>query len=1078
MNTTNNMNITFISAGAGSGKTSRLTDILFDVLHHGEARAEGVIATTFTNKAAAELRERTRASLLSKSEWLLANQIGAARIGTVHSVCSELIQRFAFEAGLATDLRVLDENQTSQFIREALDKVLDEQTRQRLNQLSYKMGIQDNMTKALLWEKVVQDIIQQVRSNNIAIECLPEMASQNAQDLLSFFGTPIQDNFSEQVLNELNRVIPLLEDREQIKAVGNTTTYLGLCREMKEKLPSNYAPWAEWVKLAKGTVGAAAREIVAPLSLLTAKFLQHPQLHQDITEYLSLVFKIAADSMQEFSLRKREMAVIDFSDQEQLFLKLLDKPTVRSVLSEELDLLLVDEFQDTNPIQLSIFLKLASLAKKTYWVGDPKQSIYGFRGSDPELMMKVKNVANDHQTLGKSWRSIPSLVSLTNNVFSHTFADQFEPHDISLQAQRDNIANEQPVFMHWLLTGTNQDLQHKALASAIGQLTHRGIQIVDKNSKQLRELRYADIAILTRSNKNLASIVKALAQAHIPATTSQAGLLATPEAVLTLACLRRLNNPHDTLATAEILSLAYSQEPESWLQDRLDYLKQTENEHSMWREKAENAEPLLLTLAEYRTKVLALSPKEAIQLVITACDLSKIVLGWKPNIDKARQRLANLKQLITLANQYEEQCYNTHQAATISGLLLWLDKLSHDEGDLQATLTVNAVQVLTHHAAKGLEWPVVICNDLTSGVKSHLWGIKTISTADFNIQNPLQGRFLRYWPWPFGAQKKVDQLSVLESSKLAKGFMQAANQEEQRLLYVSMTRARDMLIFALPLRQPTDRFNLPIGSWLSTLDVNDWLTPHVNASTMQLPDGTKLSYACEKYEATLDGEAAPAEDFSNALYWFAKTNPPKSPYLPLGVVPSKMPPIKATIAEQVDIGKRITLAGSINGVAIEMDRFGAGLHACIAYAISQKQTILSSDDIRRILTPLQIQTWTEIDEVAAQLTHFLSWINSRWQVTACYAEYPVNCTFQNGQQLSGQIDLLLDTPQGWILIDHKANPSGSNKWNELAQKHSGQLAAYSQAIHQSSGQPVIEHWLYMPVAAGAIRITFDDLTTS
>ena len=77
------MNITFISAGAGSGKTYRLTEILFKALHGGEARASGILATTFTKKAASELRERARGALLQKRAWLLASEIGAARIGTV-----------------------------------------------------------------------------------------------------------------------------------------------------------------------------------------------------------------------------------------------------------------------------------------------------------------------------------------------------------------------------------------------------------------------------------------------------------------------------------------------------------------------------------------------------------------------------------------------------------------------------------------------------------------------------------------------------------------------------------------------------------------------------------------------------------------------------------------------------------------------------------------------------------------------------------------------------------------------------------------------------------------------------------
>jgi ATP-dependent exoDNAse (exonuclease V) beta subunit len=1054
------MNITFISAGAGSGKTYRLTEILFKALHGGEARASGILATTFTKKAASELRERARGALLQKRAWLLASEIGAARIGTVNSVCGELIQRFAFDAGLATDLRVLDEAQTSLFIRQALDAVLDTTVRARLNHLSRKLGIQDKFTKVLLWEKVVQSIIQQARSNNIAPEHLQGMAAQNATDLLSQFGTPSASSPNTDVLNALRSVIPLLVAQEQIHSVGATRTYLALCREMEEKLTGSNTPWSDWAKLAKGGVGAACRNYVAALSLLAGRFLHHPELHQDITEYLTLVFEAASLSMHEFSRRKREMGVIDFCDQEQLLLQILNEPHVQEVLTQELDLLLVDEFQDTSPIQLAIFLKLASFAKKTYWVGDPKQSIYGFRGSDPALMMQVKSVAESHESLDKSWRTIPPLVNMVNTVFIDAFDGQFTEPEVRLHPERSDPLTEQPAFMHWLLEG-NQSQQHQAMASAIQQLMLKSYQVVDKNSKQPRALRYGDIAILTRMNDKVTEIVSALAQANIPATTSQAGLLETPEAVLALACLRRVNNPFDTLATAEILALAYSMEPEDWLRDRLQWLAQQEDSYaqSMWREQADTPDPLLQTLAALRSQLVVLSPKEAMQLVITSGDLSRVVLGWRLDADIGRVRLANLQKLVTLAGDYEDQCYSTHRAATISGLLLWLSELADNEEDLRAMLAVNAVQVLTHHGSKGLEWPVIICNELTAKIRSRLWDIGTVSTTDFNIENPLAGRFIRYWPWPFGALEKVDQVSAIEGSELAQGFQQAADQEAQRLLYVSMTRARDMLIFVLPARSEAG------GPWLHTLQAQSWLMPQIDVSLMALPNGTSLRYACSQFAApeNLTKQTASA----TGLFWFTPSTLNTEPYLPFTVSPSGMPSIKARVAEEVRLGERIPLAGSVK---IEMDRFGTGLHACIAYAISQKLAVVSAGDVQRILTSLNMANWTDMELAAAQLTQFLSWIRERWQPTACYAEYPVTCKLENGQQLSGQIDLLLDTPEGWILIDHKANPGGQSRWEDLALTYSGQLAAYSKAIQQSSNRPVLESWLYMPVAAGAVRV--------
>ena len=126
----------FVSAGAGSGKTYRLTQILHEKLSSGQAAPGGVIATTFTRKAATELRERVRTALLEKGEFALANAMGQARIGTVNSVCGGFLERFAFEAGLAPEQRVLEEAQSGALVREAIDAVSDSATVQDIVELA------------------------------------------------------------------------------------------------------------------------------------------------------------------------------------------------------------------------------------------------------------------------------------------------------------------------------------------------------------------------------------------------------------------------------------------------------------------------------------------------------------------------------------------------------------------------------------------------------------------------------------------------------------------------------------------------------------------------------------------------------------------------------------------------------------------------------------------------------------------------------------------------------------------------------------------------------------------------------
>ena len=150
-----------------------------------------------------------------------------------------------------------------------------------------------------------------------------------------------------------------------------------------------------------------------------------------------------------------------------------------------------------------------------------------------------------------------------------------------------------------------------------------------------------------------------------------------------------------------------------------------------------------------------------------------------------------------LAAEYEDACRSTREAATISGLLLWLQELAASEADTMPQPPVDAVQVMTHHSAKGLEWPMVVLVDLASNVKNSIWdAVRAEHQGAFDAQQPLNNRFLRYWPWPYGAQGTVPVADVVEASVAAQTVHGAAVEEHRRLLYVSMTRARDVLVLA------------------------------------------------------------------------------------------------------------------------------------------------------------------------------------------------------------------------------------------------------------------------------------------
>ncbi len=1043
------MSLTFISAGAGSGKTHRLMQTLSTVLSSGEVRPSGVIATTFTKKAATELRERVRQHLLADEKFVLANAMAQARIGTVNSVCGALLERFAFEAGMATQQQVLDEAQTSQLIREAIDAACTGSEVSNLSDLAYRLGIED-------WTEDLKGLLAQVRSNDIAQTQLAAFAKENADDLLSYFPQPNRTTLTQDLLAAIAVAMPELQRARATSTVKKTQDYFLQLEGFERHLRNGTALWNQWVGFSKFAPEKGLLHLSEPIQMLALAYDSHPDLHADIRNYLVCMFDICSNALEHYRQRKLGMGVVDFTDQESLLLRLLDHPTVASVLREELDLLLVDEFQDTSPIQLALFLKLSRLARHTYWVGDLKQAIYGFRGSDTELMQSIlqalPELGGTKQILSKSWRSRPALVNLVNEVFTQTFSKTLSADEVALAPQRPQQLND-PALVTWVMEGANVDEIALSLVSGIQILLNSEKRIPEKDTEVLRPLQARDIAILCRSNDAVTRTAACLRQAGVAVATSQPGLLATPEVMLALACLRRLNDVSDTVATAEIIAMVDSAEPEVWLADRLRYLK-TGNKRNLWREEGADAHPVVFRIAQLRAELPLLAPLEALRRVMTACQLPQVVVGWRQDASIAQTRLANLEALIAMAAQYEDTCHGTRQAATISGLLLWLGEQSEEGADALAMPGVDAVRVLTHHAAKGLEWPVVILTDLENKVRSRLWGISTQSTQAVNAVDPLQNRFVRYWPWPFGKQSSgIPVKDRIDESDIAKAFETAAIAEAQRLLYVSMTRPRETLIFATKQKAKS----LP---WLDTLGA-DWLTNiEPEATELVLPSGTTVPVA------TVDlrpGDCVAAEKMAQPLYWWRRIEPVERK--PKNFNPSSAQTQSVVIQEQISIGERLTVAPGVDWSVL-----GTAVHACLAASFTDPTSDFSESDTSRLLNAFGVKASIDAVALTRQVHAIRNWINRRWPGCKPLAETPLAAKLENGQQIIGRIDLLLMTNKGIVVLDHKSTPSGPSQWAELAQAYAGQLFAYAAGVEQATQQKVVETWLVLPVAGSALSI--------
>ena len=351
----------------------------------------------------------------------------------------------------------------------------------------------------------------------------------------------------------------------------------------------------------------------------------------------------------------------------------------------------------------------------------------------------------------------------------------------------------------------------------------------------------------------------------------------------------------------------------------------------------------------------------------------------------------------------------------------------------------------------------MILTDLEKKVRGRLWSTTTtISKTAVNVQQPLHDRFIRFWPWPFGKMEKVTIADTIDQSDIAKTFYAAAVDEDKRLLYVSMTRARDLLILA---RGGEDSEE----SWIKTIDA-DWLQGEDDATELILPSGEAIPYQGWVLEP-LDG-GVNNETIGQPINWFKELITSGDIRPPLKFTPSSVEQQICTIEESIALGSRMTLKPGV-----DMAQLGTAVHGCIGASFTDPGAPLNVEEIEVMLQRMGVGSAVQTQELLGQIAVFIAWIKARWPEAVPYAEIPTEMQMPNGQLLQGRIDLLLKVKGGWILIDHKSNPGGSDRWEAVAQENVGQLVAYKNAVEHASGEKVLESWLFLPIGAVALRMS-------
>lgn len=1090
--------ITIVGASAGSGKTYRLTqEVTAAVAPSARERVDlsGLVAVTFTRKAHAELEARIRKKLVEEHAYEEALRLPLAYVGTVHATALRLLQEFAVDAGLSPSVDVVAGNETK-LLRQAFERTLDDELRGRLDDLAARLELRiHGHTKQTDWVTPVADIMDLARSNRILPDALPAMASRSVKGLLALLPRPSSDGDALDLAlgREIDAALRALERINDGRK--NTEAAIALLESARTRLADGELRWSDWQKLATVAPSKACAPAVEQLRAVAARYEEHPRLHEELSAMTHAIFDAARAGLVAYQEWKMERRVVDYVDMLDGALDLLEQPRVRAELSRRLGFVVVDEFQDTSPIQLALFVRLHDLAKRSVWVGDRKQCIFEYAGADPVLMDAVADWVSREggarDKLGENHRSRPELVYACSELFAAALARHgFSREEVVVRARRPALADlaKLPPLGVWALQTQNKDQDAQAIAEGVCRLLDAPEEtpVVDRATSRVRPLRPGDVAILVATNEWASLLADALHARGVRAALARAGLFDTPEGTLVSAALRWLVDDGDRLSAAVVDALTGwdGQDPDTWLTSRLREMSRDDvrgDEARGWR----------AALAALRPNLSVLSPSEALDATIAALDVVHLGARWPDPV----QRIANLDALRATAAAYEARCAQEREASTVAGMLRYFDALrsptlQRDEmlpsDDQHVPSDEGAVTVCTYHKSKGLEWPVVVLANLDREERRDAFDVAPESLgAEFDPERPLANRVIRYWPWPLGATKNAPLADAAEASPEGRAVAQREEKERARLLYVGFTRARDHLVLAARVTKGKAR-----TAWLDTLSL-DGDEPIVelpaNAADGTLAE-TVLHLAADDHRVpTRVFQLGPVrrekQSTESSPRWFARpdadllADAPRRP--PYRITPSAgeadWPELADLVAcSRVGRIERLPSGIALDATSYDDDVLGNAVHGFLAADVEELPFEARLARARDLVNGWSLSGIVRPDSLVAASDRLRAWIRARWPDAIWHREMPIEAVVasEHGERrLSGILDLLLETETSYVVIDHKTFPATSEPaWRAKCKTFIPQLAAYVHAVAMLQTKPVEACWVHLPVGGAMAEI--------
>jgi ATP-dependent helicase/nuclease subunit A len=768
-----------VTAGAGTGKTHMLAARYLFHVREQDLSPLAVVAVTFTEKGADELRSRIRETLAEAglSDEKIA-EVDAAQISTIHALGARICRDFYDVAGIPADFAILDQVESPMWLATKRDEAIGSVDPVVIDELGY-----DRLRQFL--PILLDDPYTAKRALAISPETIK---AEMEREFAAALGELRRSDEWRAAVETIHEICPsrpdALEDARQAAIAMTAAAETG--GDVRAAITAFVASRPDrgqqgnWPGGGKARIQPILRALKSRVQEVRERLsLSFDEEDEEMFGLVSLLRPAFEQAYTYLAEQKRLENVLDFADIETYALKVLNHPAGEALehYGKRWQAFLIDEFQDTSPAQEELLDLLTRDARRTV-VGDEKQAIYGFRGADIDVFRRFRekitaDPGGQEVELSSTYRTHGPLVEATNAVFEPILGELHQP---LVSARTDTGQIDGPYLGAAEVGEPEADVYSRPeiveahyIAQRIKAIVDGGAMIYDKSLQSTRQAAYRDIAILTRKWEPLDAILEVLSAAGVPAVNIGGGnLLGTQEAIDAFSLLSFLAEPADNIPLVAVLRSPLAGISDTELFDIADGIP---SRGSWWpvilqAERTADISALLDHLLAARRK---LSAADLLRLADRLTGYSAIAA----NLPHGARREADWRGVIELLDQMERRGRGglfdaVRQLSQLVETKTDVPRPRLDAGD--------AVSLMTVHTAKGLEWPIVFVAALST--KGRLFGPSIYVDRDLGVAFATEGEGFD--------RTKCGTLTL-------HGIRAAAREadEAKRVLYVALTRARD-----------------------------------------------------------------------------------------------------------------------------------------------------------------------------------------------------------------------------------------------------------------------------------------------